>query len=54
MYPGQPAEGEPECKLSLDVVVSDLLERVLEEKAPNADHIIELKLGATTGTTGDA
>lgn len=54
VYPGQPAEGEPECKLSLDVVVSDLLERVLEEKAPNADHIIELKLGATTGTTGDA
>jgi hypothetical protein len=54
VQPSQPVEGGTERKLSLDVVVSDLLERVLDERAPNADHIIELKLGTTTGTVDDA
>ncbi|WP_449280821.1 hypothetical protein [Leucobacter sp.] len=54
IQPGVPSEGDTERKLSLDVVVSDLLERVLDEKVPSADHIIELKLGTTAGTSNDA
>lgn len=44
----QPAEAETENderKLTLDVVVRDLLEPIIEEKVPAADHVIELRLG---------
>lgn len=54
VQPSEPAEGEAERKLSLQVVVSELLESVLEEKAPSADHIIELKLGTPAGPANNA
>lgn len=53
----QPAEtpaGEAERKLSLDALVSDLLEKVLEDKGPAADDVIELKLEAAQGAENDA
>jgi hypothetical protein len=54
VQPAEPADGEAERKLSLDVVVSDLLEKVLEDKATVADHVIELKLGSADGVDNDA
>lgn len=44
--PAEPKEGAEERKLSLDVVVEDFLEQVLEEKTSPADHVIELRLGS--------
>jgi hypothetical protein len=54
VQPTSPAEGETEERISLDTLVSDFLEKVLEEKVPTADHIIELTLGPTDGAAGDA
>jgi hypothetical protein len=51
VQPAEPADGEQERKLSLDVVVSDLLEKVIEDQVPPADHIIELKLGTADGAS---
>jgi hypothetical protein len=54
VQPAEPVDGEVERKLSLDAVVSDLLEKVLEDRGPIADHIIELKLDAAPGADKDA
>lgn len=54
VQPSEPKDGATERKLSLDVVVEDFLEKILEEKVPVADHIIELKLASTNEGDGDA
>lgn len=47
--PAEPKEGGEERKLTLDVVVGDFLEQLLEETSRPADHIIEVRLGGADG-----
>ncbi len=44
--PAEPKADDEERKLSLDVVVEDFLELLLEETSRPADHIIEVRLGS--------
>ncbi len=54
VQPAAPEAGKEELKLTLDIVVSDFLDKVLGDSAPSADHIIELKLGTVDGAVGNA
>lgn len=54
VQPSEPVEQTEERKITLDVLVEDYLNPVLDEKSSEADHVIELKLGGPTGVVKDA